>query len=512
MFRILVVDDEHIERRGIRFLIRKYGLELEVLEADNGEEALDVLEAEPVDILLTDIKMPFMDGLELCRRARERFPGLKIIIFSAYGEFEYARQAIEHHIFSYLLKPIDVGDFTREFARVLETCRQEQEEKEREKRLLEGYAKGMEHERENLLLGLLYGTLHLSADQLAQAGFGWDARNVRLVLVDTEDPVFGAADDRFAAAVRAVCPSGLEIVNLNEHQSLLFLSSEPNEEREPSELGRRLQEELAAALNAGNVTIVIGRPVSDPWGIAEEFRCMESTAEEKFFHPNGAVLYTDESQAKRDLSAVLPKLVETVNWHLEAQDGFGYRRGVELFFKTVEGSGQHSQIFVKYLCAEMAKKLLQARGKHEAEELRQCVEEIFGSPTLASLERSFTGWISRTGDTEESSPDHTKKAIKDIVKLIEEHYAEPISLGWLADRVYLTQTYLSYLFTKEMGQPFVKYLTQVRIRKAAELLRSTHLSIADISAQVGYPNDSYFCKIFKHHHGISPAKYREGRG
>ena len=111
MFRILLVDDEKTEREGIRFLIDKFALPLKVAEASNGKKALEYIREHPVDILLTDVKMPYMDGLELARAANGYNSNLVIIIFSAYGEFEYARQACQVNAVNYLLKPIEVEEF-----------------------------------------------------------------------------------------------------------------------------------------------------------------------------------------------------------------------------------------------------------------------------------------------------------------------------------------------------------------------------------------------------------------
>ena len=95
MYRILIVDDEKIERNGIRFLLKQLGMDVTVYEATNGVKALEFLETQEVDIVLTDVKMPFMDGIELCREIRKKDLDLKILIFSGYSEFEYARMAMK---------------------------------------------------------------------------------------------------------------------------------------------------------------------------------------------------------------------------------------------------------------------------------------------------------------------------------------------------------------------------------------------------------------------------------
>ncbi|WP_135548022.1 response regulator transcription factor [Paenibacillus cymbidii] len=125
MLTMLVVDDEKIERDGIRFLVRKYGLPLHVEEAANGEKALALLQRSPVDIVLTDIKMPFMDGLQLAAKVRESGSAVKIVILSAFVEFDYARRALPLQVEHYLLKPVEPGEFADVMKRVIGQCEAE---------------------------------------------------------------------------------------------------------------------------------------------------------------------------------------------------------------------------------------------------------------------------------------------------------------------------------------------------------------------------------------------------
>ena len=129
MFRIVLVDDEREEREGIAYLIGKYGYPLQITYAGNGKEALNYIYHHEVDILFTDVKMPVMDGLELAKLVYEYDPEIKIIIFSAYGEFEYAKQALEANAVSYLLKPIELDEFQKLMTNVLHTITAEKEEK-----------------------------------------------------------------------------------------------------------------------------------------------------------------------------------------------------------------------------------------------------------------------------------------------------------------------------------------------------------------------------------------------
>lgn len=113
MYTYLIVDDEMIERKGIRMLLSRMNIRENILEASNGEEALEVFEKEKIDVLLTDINMPFMDGIELLSRIHEAYPGTETVIFSGYDEFSYAKKAISYGVFAYILKPVNPEEFER---------------------------------------------------------------------------------------------------------------------------------------------------------------------------------------------------------------------------------------------------------------------------------------------------------------------------------------------------------------------------------------------------------------
>ncbi|MBQ8822444.1 MAG: response regulator, partial [Lachnospiraceae bacterium] len=129
MYKILVVDDEKIERNGIRFLLKQMDLELEILEAENGKKAVELLKSESVDILLTDIKMPFMDGMELISAVRPIYPDMMIVIFSGFSDFEYAKNAIKYDVKDYILKPVEPAEFKNTLSKVVGQLKEKQEQK-----------------------------------------------------------------------------------------------------------------------------------------------------------------------------------------------------------------------------------------------------------------------------------------------------------------------------------------------------------------------------------------------
>ena len=157
---ILLVDDDFNERSGVRFLIERENLPLSIQEASNGKRALEIIREKPVDILFADIRMPYMDGLELSAIVHNEFPETKIIIFSAYGEFEYAKKAMEAKAVSYLLKPIDVQEFIKVISNAITQCRED-------KLLAEQRKQRIQADKTLRWINLLTGKQPMTAETLA---------------------------------------------------------------------------------------------------------------------------------------------------------------------------------------------------------------------------------------------------------------------------------------------------------------------------------------------------------
>ena len=186
MYRILIADDEKIERAGIRFLLDQMGQEFEIFEAVNGKEALEWLEQNQADILITDVKMPFVNGIELLEQATKRCPDMKKVIFSGYGEFEYARQAMRFGVEEYILKPVD----PEEFKRVMEKAAADldSEKREESRKAAEG-----SFFKEYILNSVVNGVGTEEIERRAKGCYALDFLDgyKRLMLLETDSDFFG---------------------------------------------------------------------------------------------------------------------------------------------------------------------------------------------------------------------------------------------------------------------------------------------------------------------------------
>lgn len=210
MYRILIVDDEKIERNGIRLLLGRQGRALDIAEAVNGREALEWLSENRADILLTDVKMPLMNGIELLEQVSGLYPEMKKLIFSGYGEFEYAQQAMRYGVEEYILKPVDPEEFRKAMDKLFDALDREREAEER--KAAEG-----NFFRKYVLNAVINGT-DMEGLKLRTAGFSLDFLDEyrRMMLLETGGNFFGGGDGEFLEALeREAQGARFDCLNLN---------------------------------------------------------------------------------------------------------------------------------------------------------------------------------------------------------------------------------------------------------------------------------------------------------
>ncbi|RAV21279.1 response regulator [Paenibacillus contaminans] len=515
MFKALIVDDQLEEREGIRFLIDKYKLKLDPVEMSNGEEAFQYLLENHVDILLTDIKMPFMDGLELTRRARELDENLKIIIFSAHGEFEYAKQAIAYKVEHYILKPIEVGEFLQVMESAITLCEQAAENKRQARTFENAHRMAAQYEKKQLLWELLHsGPISDSLrNRVDESGIRADLERSVMLLVDAAGRLFDADGLDFAKAVRECVPGEHDVLNLHEYQSVVFLKTGAHRgtNDELVMLGEQLNAHLQSRFGM-NMCMAIAGPVEEAECVCGLYQQMESVLENRFFAEGSKVFLlagSDDSLYKGPIYAA-DSVLETVCEQVRSGRFDQAAAGIDRLFREFSASGSHSAIYVKYLCTEIAKNLFAQIPERGDRPFRAIAESLYKTNHIEDVKRILLALLDEANGESVCSPaKSTSKAIEQIMAIIHSEYMNDLGLDYVADKVYMSSKYVSNLFKKETGQSFMKALTAHRMYKAEQLLRETNKKVADISIEVGYPNTSYFCNLFKSYFGTSPAQFRE---
>ncbi len=501
MYRVVIVDDEKIERNGIRFLLRQLGQTFDMKEFANGQAAYEWFQTHGADILLTDVKMPFMDGMELIRRVHERYPEMKIVIFSGFNEFEYAREALRYNVENYILKPVDPQEFEQTIRLViqeLEIRREEKRKQEKDRTFLQ----------EHILYSLVNGVepselrIRFDDDELFVSAGRWR----RMLLLELDKEFFGRNGEKFEELLEEELSLSYKYLNLNPQQSVLFFEEKMPDWEQIRESVRSCMKKTAPNIRFYLAASEIFDTIDD-MGVC--FEGMEALMERKFYQQESCLFVpeheasafgcsqeTEDTLMKQMRQDIRVKDMESLRLH--------YRRLCEKYLEKP----LYSQNYVKFIFANLLKDCYDELPQKTEQDLNYEIEKIYraggvlgvmqiAEDALQQLERQFGNGRSTI---------HPE--IETVKQYIYQNYEKELGIELLAEKVYMAPAYLSTLFKKETGQKLSKFIKTVRMERAKELLEGTHRKIVDISTAVGYANVSYFCQSFREYFGVSPQRFR----
>lgn len=536
MIKIFLVEDEIAIRKGIKNSIdwEKEGYEF-VGEAGDGELAYPMILKTKPDILITDIKMPFMDGLQLSKLVRKELPATKILILSGYDEFEYAKEAIKLQVAEYLLKPISSAKLLDVLAQVKEVIRQEQEEKELIKKYKEDMKENRELEKERFLNQII--TQNLSLAQILETGesLGMDLSaplyNILLLKI-TEN---GGKQETYAEIESALDTlSGVFSFRRGVDEWLFLLTADDVEKME-----RRIE---SCRKTVRQITEKTDPPVEyfgalgNPVERLREIKNSLKEAEKKFAFqylkkwnqileiPVRDVGSSENPQTeKKENEELLISSVQVDKLNHKIIENFihtGLRREVSNFvddyFMSLGEKSVQSLMFRQYVAMDFylaAVAFLERLGFSSKELVERCgdlkeMEQVI--QTIEQTKEYIKKVLDATLECRESvSRKRYSDLLKEAVSYIEHHYEEEdISLNQVAASVNISPSHFSTIFSKEMGETFIEYLTNVRMERAKQLLRSSTMKTAEIAYAVGYKDAHYFSYLFKKVQKCTPREFR----
>lgn len=504
MYSILVADDERIEREGIKSLLKQCSLELEVQEASNGKKALEYLEKHSVDVLITDIKMPFMDGMELIENVRKQFPKMQIIIFSGYGEFDYARTAIRHGVSDYILKPVNPEDFYKTIDKVIQELQKDYSE-------MDSMEKNKGFLEEHFLLLLLNGagreTLEQKAENLLKLSYLENYN--RMLLLEFNGNFFGRTGVCFEEKLREELKVPFTYLNMDEEQSVLLLPKDRHLDcRVLAEHIHRYirevwHEDCYVAASLSWKTDSISQ-------IPQRYSSLERLLEDKFYDRERYVLLEEEN-TRGGVKGKEPdeKLTALISEDIHNKDVYGLKKHFDLLCQNYQEKNDFSQMYVKFIFSNINKEIILQMKKGDERELNEVIDKIYRSNDIGVIIQCTNENIVRLEEHLNKTGKGVRSEVETVKQYIYENYNKDISIDGLADQVCLAPSYLSFIFKKETGQNLSKYIKEYRMEKAKKLLRDSHEKIVSISQSVGYSNVSYFCQSFREYYGVSPEKYRK---
>lgn len=504
MYRILIVDDETRERNGIEKLIHRYQYELEVYQAADGKDAIGIMENTNVDILLTDIKMPVMTGMELIEQVHKNGWNPVCIIYSAYGEFEYAQNAIALGVMQYLLKPIKLDEFQELFHRVIELC----DAKERQKSENDMLKQMLKTDEDAKFYRHLLSYLEMETDCVEEARRKiFDGREWIPIILSSYSYLFARYWENYESDLKKLFLQAVIIINKDDTQTLLIISKDVMKTIKKTE---EICEELISISREkyqSEIFIVVGGVSRSPEELRMEYRRIQEQLDYQFFISESTYFLENQVGFIRKQSDMLTLYFKKVETCARLEDFAGMRKEFAKAFEQIEKSSGFSSIYVKYTFSEGIKHCCEILNKKER--MLKVVEDIYDSNSIQQVKCAVFQLIDELERTQRKETDEGR--FVPLAKgIIHDHYQEyTLSVSTVADELHISAAYLSTLFKVETGQNIVKYISNYRLERAKELLETTNIRVGDVAEKVGYLNASYFISLFRNTTGYSPAKYRE---
>lgn len=520
--KLLIADDEMQIRTGLAEGIDWEALGItEVITAENGIEALELGKEKKPEIILTDIRMPGINGLELGKQITEEYQPVVIIILSGYSDFEYAKEAIKMGAFDYLLKPINIENLIQRVSNAREEIAKKNlisknSEIAEGVRKKEAIAKIIQSRV--LLEGDEYKTLKNSVNldfnkQMAAGICAMDLEENR-----RQEQMCIYMENQLAERMKE-----LKGEILYRQQGRIFFLTEVFSEAE-YERKREIIENQFENLNkilmnqfGASCTCTLSKS-----GASKEIPLLVESCEELLKHRlylgNGKVLCRSHFTFQEQLTFSPVNAGEIQN-HIAKFDYSYMQQYLDKIFEELREKKVTSTDFVKGVCLELKNVLISVVSERgvDVESILQKNEILLNEIPEYFILDKYHAWIDNlyflilNGMSQLTGKQHNR-AIVQAIDYIQNHYADDISLEAAAEYVNKSKNYFSYLFKKETGVSFIEYLNNTRVNQAKILLNSTDQMTYEISSQVGYNDYKYFSSIFKKNTGMSPAQYRrQGR-
>ncbi|MFC5406083.1 response regulator transcription factor [Cohnella soli] len=526
MYKVLMVDDEAFILDGLKIIVdwAEYGFEITGW-ASNGARALELLEQNEYHLLITDIRMPHMNGIELIRAIRSRHMNVKIVVLSGFSDFEYVKEASRLGIENYLLKPVNEDELASTLLNLAEKIEGELFHRMQQRvdyhilrdnilyRWAAGNIDGKELKERALLLNLnleasYYRTCILRVTE-SREGFHNELHRGHMndlgafALCNIVSETLGPRDDLY------VFPT------VNGEAVLIFLYNEMPTDNSDLLIGLRGCLTNVNVYLRLNAYITVGPVVRGFRSLGNSYQSALELFDYRLVLPPNTVIDYDMAHESSELipeslhTSLLSLKTSIVSADREAADQL-----IDELFKQLRSFNSLTPTTIRGLTVELLSAVFGASQVkvdryHQPfaypEAFYSKTFEVTSIPELIALvkEAAEQAIQVRKAMTEKQNP-----TVERIANYVKEHYSEDLSLKILADKYNLNAAYLGQLFKSETGQMFTHYLNDIRIEKAKQLFANTKLNAAEVAEKVGYVNAKYFYSLFKKLTGVYPSDYK----
>lgn len=540
MFKVLIIDDEPIIRKGLRNIINWKNFECEVCgEASDGLKGIELINELHPEIIITDVRMPAMDGLTMIKEVKEALPGTKIIILTGYRDFDYAQDALKLGAFDYLLKPTKIDQLNSVIGKAVNDLKRQKSCNDELLKYKKLFEQNMPLLREKLLYDIINGIISDENDIMGKMKLlELSVDRFIFVLVEEDSSEDGEKDISqyekhlyqygIANTFEEVFSDCFKVTSISlDNRRIAFvlqpLSFQEDMMKIVDRKGTYLQEII---MNCFGFTITAAVS-SEGNGILElpvKFEeCREALYHKLYLGGNSIIFYSDLKVffKYRDLSSLeklrlaLLESVKTGNEKLVrskladigdyvknlGQDEHGY---VKSFLLSIITSINGIRLSLQSADGSRINEGKDMTGLYQLADKCQDVLELYGllENIAVALSLIINNYNSRS----------MKLVLKKAVEYINSHFSQQINLNEVAEHTYVSTYYISRLFKRETGKNFVDYITELRIEKAKELLKEGRYKTYEIAEMVGIPDSHYFSRLFKKYAGLTPTEYKDSAG
>ena len=540
MLKTFLAEDEIVVRENIKKMVpwEQYGFEL-VGEASDGEMALPLIKKLKPDLLITDIKMPFMDGLTLCKVVKKELPDIKIVILSGYDDFNYAKEAIGIGVEDYLLKPITKNAFLERLCEI--RSRYEHEKSQRE--YYEQFHREMQEYEQNssrdFFEGLISGTMDMGEMYERADKLGLDivaeAYNILIFTLESENAAAGQSETYSEWEARA--REKIEGLFADHSYAMLFRNNvfsygvlvkeqKDNPGKNTRDCVESIREILSDAPAGQPWFIAAGEPVERLSNMKHSYNTAALTYARRYLYDGHILYYRDLKEEelakddgrylkKVDINAMDPAIIQKfLGSGLKEETG----NFVRDYFHAIGKEPMTSMVFRSYVILNVRFSVLSFLNR-----MGYCASALEESDTEDALEQGGASMEAAMAYAkkilqkaieirDENSGNKNRDILEHSIEYIKTHYMdENMSLNAVAQVANISANHFSALFSQNIGQTFIEYLTGIRMEHAKELLRCTGKRASEIALEVGYKDSHYFSYLFKKTQGMTPSDYRKAK-
>ena len=546
MLKTFLVEDEVVIREMIKKMIpwEQYGFEL-AGEASDGEMALPLILKSKPDLLITDIKMPFMDGLTLCKLVKKELPDIKIVILSGYDDFNYAKQAINIGVEDYLLKPITKNTFIERLEEIHNRYEHEKTQKEYYEKFkleMQEYERNASRDFFESLVRADFDLeeIYRRADRL-NLDIVAEAYNILIFTPDASDSSYNSSEgysDWEAEVHKKIENYFLShpVAMLFRHQvfsyAILVKGQRDTIKKNTCECVETIQKIMEETRANVDWFVAVGEEADRLSRIKQSYHTAARTYAFRYLY-DGHILYYNMLEQVKENSADTSKTeaVQLKNVNINALNpeilqkflSSGLEDEVDSFvhdyFHAIGREPMESLVFRNYVVLNVSFSVLsflKKIGYDDTELSREETDDVVkktSQSTEASVAYAEEVLKRAIAIRDENAGSQNRSVLKQAIDFIDGHYMdEEISLNRVAHAANVSANHFSALFSQNMGQTFIEYLTSLRMDKAKELLRCTSKRSSEIAGEVGYKDAHYFSYLFKKTQGMTPSEYRKTRG